>query len=57
MRSQFADVTSFTLDGESYESITPYEIHPGIIKGVYNVKNIQETAEIDAYTNTNDFER
>lgn len=49
----FADVSApFNIDGTNYQSITPYEIHPGLIKGVYNVKNIQETLEIDAYTNT-----
>ncbi len=51
----FAAVTGFNLDINDvptpHKAITPYEIHPGIIKGVYNVGNIQETPEIDPYTN------
>ncbi len=46
-KSFFAE---FTND-ESTKNLRPYAFHPGLVKGVYNVKNIENTAEIPAYVN------
>ncbi|GJM31693.1 MAG: hypothetical protein DHS20C18_06940 [Saprospiraceae bacterium] len=35
----------------STKNLRPYAFHPGLVKGVYNVQNIQNTADIPAYTN------
>ena len=30
----------------------PYEFHPGVVKGVFNVRNIEETKDVDPFTTT-----
>jgi hypothetical protein len=41
-------------DPEPYptEEVTPYQIHPGVISGLYNVQNIKETNEVADYRTT-----
>ncbi|MEM6344934.1 MAG: hypothetical protein AAF927_13670 [Bacteroidota bacterium] len=56
--SQFeavSDPFDIEVNGEiiSFQRITPYEFHPGIIKGVYKVKNIEETLDLEPYVNNN----
>ncbi len=47
--SQFAAITDFVEEGKNKKALTPYEFHPGIINGVYNVKNIEETTDFEPY--------
>lgn len=37
---------------DSIEQFADFEIHPGIVKGLYNVKDIIETEEIDEFIST-----
>ncbi len=38
-------------DNGTIKNLRPYSFHPGLVKGVYNVKNIENTADIPAYVN------
>lgn len=40
-------------DKPKVEEATPYEIHPGIISGLFNVQNIKETNEVADFRATN----
>lgn len=44
------------LTDDDFETVTaPYEMHPGTIKGLFNVRNIKDAPSVKEYTSSNTF--